>query len=480
MLISGERTWAQGGRELTLEDCIDLANEQSPESKIALKAFESVHWSYMSYRAGLKPQVSLDLFTPGLQRTIQQNLGDNGELNFIQQNTGFSSGNLRVSQLIAPTGGTVSLSSGLQRIDQFGPNGYVSYTTAPLLLGLQQPLFAFNQQKWEKKIQPLQYKRAEKSYLEAREQIAVDISGKYFDVYIAQISLDNALSNQRVNDSIFTISKGRYNVGKIAENDLLQTELAALNAKSEVNSARLSLEKAKTELAISLGLPNSGELSVRAPADVPEVMVDAEFALSQARSNRSEMIDFDVRGLQAESSVNQAKASNRFNANLNAEFGLNGSAATLPGAYSGLLDRQVANLSIGIPILQWGRGKAAVESALVERERVNEQIKLEKRRLERDIRFQVLDFLQLQEQVSLALKADQIAARRFNVAKNRYLIGKIDITNLQIAQNEKDSARQSYISRLRQFWTAYYQLRRSTLYDFIADQPLEAPDLDMR
>ena len=44
----------------------------------------------------------------------------------------------------------------------------------------------------------------------------------------------------------------------------------------------------------------------------------------------------------------------------------------------------------------------------------------------------------------------------------------IDITNLQLAQTEKDNARTSYLQTLRQYWAAYYQLRRSTLYDFIA------------
>jgi outer membrane protein TolC len=52
------------------------------------------------------------------------------------------------------------------------------------------------------------------------------------------------------------------------------------------------------------------------------------------------------------------------------------------------------------------------------------------------------------------------------VARNRYLIGRIDITNLLIAQNERDSARRSYIQALRNYWLGVYNLRRLTLYDF--------------
>jgi outer membrane protein TolC len=52
------------------------------------------------------------------------------------------------------------------------------------------------------------------------------------------------------------------------------------------------------------------------------------------------------------------------------------------------------------------------------------------------------------------------------VAYNRYVIGRISIDNLYLAQNEKDQALASYVQALRGFWSAYYQLRKTTLYDF--------------
>ena len=69
-------------------------------------------------------------------------------------------------------------------------------------------------------------------------------------------------------------------------------------------------------------------------------------------------------------------------------------------------------------------------------------------------------------------KADTVAARRFDVAKNRYIIGRIDIGDLYIAQSEKDAALLSYVEALRNFWLAYYRLRRLTLYDFETARPL--------
>lgn len=471
---------AQGGaRVMSLQDCIDLAQRQSPEANIARKGYEAVYWSFRAYRASLLPQLRLDLNAPGILRSISQITQDDGTLDFVQQNQAFSNASLSVSQQIAPTGGSVFVSSGLNRLDVFGTNAYVQYQARPVLIGFSQPIMAFNNLRWQQRLQPLRVQLAEKRYLEALEDIAVSISGLYFDVYIAQITLANAQSNEAINDSIFDVANGRYRVGKIAENDLLQTELAYLNAQADANRAALALQKAKVNLAIILGIADAESIQLLPPDAVPPVEIDEKFALSQANQNRSDIVDYSVRELEAESNVAQARADNRFSASINATFGLNQAGSTIQDAYTQPLSQQTATVGLGIPILQWGRGKAQIASAKVEQARAQEQIRLDQRRLERDVRFQVLDFAQLQLQMQLAAKADTIAIRRYEVAKNRYLIGKIDITNLQIAQNEKDNARASYIGVLRQFWVAYYQLRRSTLYDFINQEALVAPEIEV-
>ena len=52
------------------------------------------------------------------------------------------------------------------------------------------------------------------------------------------------------------------------------------------------------------------------------------------------------------------------------------------------------------------------------------------------------------------------------------MIGKISITDLNIAMQEKDEARRDYVAALDEYWTAYYTLRQMTLYDFEQDIPI--------
>jgi outer membrane protein TolC len=82
--------------------------------------------------------------------------------------------------------------------------------------------------------------------------------------------------------------------------------------------------------------------------------------------------------------------------------------------------------------------------------------------------FAALQLSQARRNVALSAKADTVAGKRFEVAYNRYVIGRITIDNLYIAQTEKDQALLQYVEALRGYWQAYYRLRRATLYDFAA------------
>ncbi|MNL65473.1 hypothetical protein D3C87_1898080 [compost metagenome] len=72
----------------------------------------------------------------------------------------------------------------------------------------------------------------------------------------------------------------------------------------------------------------------------------------------------------------------------------------------------------------------------------------------------------LQKQVKLTQVADGIAADRYQIAKERFILSDLSVTDLGIATQEKDIARRDYILALRDYWQAYYSLRLLTLYDF--------------
>ena len=76
-------------------------------------------------------------------------------------------------------------------------------------------------------------------------------------------------------------------------------------------------------------------------------------------------------------------------------------------------------------------------------------------------------------QVNIAAKSDTVAQKMFEVTKQRFLIGKIAVIELNNADTQKDQSRRSYISSLQSYWNYFYNLRELTLFDFINRKPLE-------
>ncbi len=70
----------------------------------------------------------------------------------------------------------------------------------------------------------------------------------FFEALAAQTQEKIYQLNVANQDTLFKISKGRFDLGKIAENELLQIELSLLNARNTLEQATLQKEMAYQEL----------------------------------------------------------------------------------------------------------------------------------------------------------------------------------------------------------------------------------------
>jgi outer membrane protein TolC len=216
---------------LTLQDAIRMAQQQGPAAQVARSNRDAAHWRDRAFNARLLPQLFLTGDAANLDHGINPILFPDGTTQFINQSQNQSSLSLGFSQAIPLTGGTISIGSEVSRIDQFGDQNARYYQTTPVVVGLQQELFRPRAIVWDKRVQSLSATVAERGYLEAREDVAGQTADAFFDLYAQEMALANATTNVAVNDTLYTLNKGRFEVGKIGENDLLKSELALLRAR---------------------------------------------------------------------------------------------------------------------------------------------------------------------------------------------------------------------------------------------------------
>lgn len=461
---------------LSLHQAIEIATQQSPEAMMARHRYRGSYWQFRTYEAGFMPMLSLDATLPELNRSISPITQPDGSEAFRERRYMSSSMNLSLSKNVGLTGGQVFMNTSLQRIDIFADSTITSWLSTPMNIGFRQPLLAHNQFRWSRRIEPLRYNEAQRRYVEDMEQVAISTINYFFDLLQAQIRNQIQRLNRDNNDTLFQIAQGRYNMGTIAENELLQAELNFLNSEAALENSGLDLQNKEFNLKSYLRLPDNVKIELVPPYETSTLLIDPQQAIMQARNNRAAALGFDRRLIEAASEVNKARLDSRFNASLFAIYGLTQSADDLRKAYINPQDQQRVMVGLQVPILDWGLAKGRIKMAESTQELVKTSVEQEQIDFDQEVNLKVRQFNMQQSQLMIAARSDTVALKRYEVTVQRYRIGRIGIIELNLAQTEKDNAALGYISALHSYWRNYYELRKLTHYDFLTNRQLEFED----
>jgi len=468
---------AAASQPLSLQDAIAMAQQNGHQARAARAAHAAARYRDNDFRDRLLPQLSLTGTLPSYNRSIVQVLQadtvtGNAVTLFQSQAQTTTSLGLQLTQTLPLTGGELFVSSSLSRLTVSGQGALQTWSSVPVTIGLRQDIFRPNVAEWNRREQNVQIEEQERAYREAMEDVAVQTTGLFFAAYAARKNLDNAVSEVAVNDTLYRLNTGRFQVGRIGENDLLQSQLALLQARTSLDAARLAYEHALAELRLGLGLPADRPLEVAVGRDVPDLEPDTARAVAEAMRNASAVSAAALADVQARQRITEAQLADGVGATLQASYGYNATAATMSLAYQNLLEARQFTLSVQLPLWQWGAHGAGVKAAQADRATVADQSAATLEQLALDAKFAALQLSQARRNVALLTVADSVAGKRFDVAYQRYVIGKITIDNLYIAQQERDAALVQIVGGLRDYWLAYYNLRRITLFDFAADRPI--------
>lgn len=480
ILFSPLASTAQQRVEFTLDEIVARAKGRSPAALRAETRRENRYWNYRFFRSNYNPQLRLGGTVPGFSQSVNNVIQPDGSVGFREVRQNLMDLELGMEQTIAATGGNISINSSTNRFDNFlAPQGIpqTQWSGVPINVRLSQPIFAFNPLKWDKKIEPLVYEESKREFVEEMEQISQTVTQLFFDFLISQVNFEIASKNLTNTQEILKIEQGRYNIGTTYEDKLLQVELQVLQARQDLAQARLDLEANSLRLKSYVGLNETAEINLIPPQEVPDFSVNVEQAIDFAFQNRAEALGFDRRILEAESGVAQARGQ-RFNMFLNASYGLNNAALNWQDIYFDPNRQTLVNLSFLVPILDWGRNKARMGQAEANKKLVEYTVEQDVINFEQEIFTKVKNFSMLKERLEITKMSDEVADKRYDISLRRYQNGNVTITDLNIAQQEKDQNRRAYIQSLRDYWTAYYELRQLTLYDFQSGQLLYTPDVE--
>ena len=464
---------AQGEREITLTEAISLARIQSVDAAVALNELKTSYWEYRTFRADLLPEVNFAGTLPNYNKSYSSYQNADGEYGFVRSNILGLSGQFSIDQNLWFTGGKLSLNSSLEFFRQLGESGNRHFMSVPISLQLTQPIFGVNNLKWNRRIEPVRYSEAKASFISATEDVTIKTITYFFQLLLAKEVLGTARQNQLNAERLYEVAGAKRKMGQISENELLQLKLSALNAKAALTEAMSNLNAKMFQLRAFLGVEEDVTLQPVVPESAPDIRMMYKTVLDKSLERNSFAQSIRRRQLEADYAVATARGNLR-SVDLFASVGYTGQNREFASAYNNLLDNQIVQVGVKIPILDWGKRRGKVKVAKSNRDVVLSTLRQEQMNFSQDIFLLVENFNNQAQQLEIAKEADAIAQQRYKTSIETFLIGKINTLDLNDAQNSKDEARQKHISELFNYWSYFYQIRSLTLWDFQKNEELEA------
>ena len=459
---------------LTLEQTILLAADSSLEAFRSKNVYMSSYWEFRAFRAGRLPSLTLNL-TPGqYYRSIIKRYDSETNLDIYRQQQSFEAyGGLSVVQNFDLLGGTFFLNTNLDYLRNFGDNTGTQYTSVPIRIGYQQDLLGYNAFKWEKKIEPLKYEKAQKQLVYDLENTAGLAAGYFFTLAMAQAEYDLAEENRRNTDTLYRIGEERYKIAAISQSDLLTLKLDRINAVNSLKNADITLKRAMFALTSFLNMDKNTNIRLRLPSYPKSMEISSEKALAEARANNPDLLAYKQNILESQQNVDKTRKESMFNASITASVGYNQVAETLSDVYRDPLRQDIVSLSVSIPLIDWGVRRGRYNMAKNNLNVTEITARQGEVKIEEDVIMTVGDFNIQKDLITSAEEALIIADDAYAKTRQRFVIGKADINSLTLSRQRQQEASRNYISALENYWVSYFKIRKLTLYDFEYNMPIE-------
>jgi outer membrane protein TolC len=459
--------FAQQRVTLDLQQTIALANDSSLEAFRTKNMYLSGYWEYRTYKANRLPSLTLNMTPAQYNRDITKRYDSEQDLDIYRsQQSFYAYGNLAIRQNLDLTGGTFYLDTELGYMRSFGGNKYTQFTSVPVRLGYSQSLVGYNPFRWERKIEPLKYEKVKKEFIYNAEQVSEQATTYFFALAMAQAEYDLAKENVASTDTLYRIGMQRLKIAAISRADLLTLKLDVVNARNTLQNATSALKRATFSLASFLNMEKNTEIRIVLPGRPQQLTIPVDEALAAAQSNNPQFLEVRQDVLEAEQNVDKTKKESRFNASINASVGFNQVAEKFGEAYKSPMQQEMVSVSVSIPLVDWGVRKGKYNMAKNNLNVVKTSARQSEISIEEEVIMTVSDFNVQQDLVKSAEEALDLSILAYNETRQRFIIGKADISSLTLSLNRQQEAQRNYISALQDYWLNYYKIRKLTLHDF--------------
>ena len=356
-------SFAQEKQIISLQEAILLAQENSID---ALEARQELHTSitrYRNFKTTFLPQIVLNGTLPSLNKSNSKYQNDDGSYKFISTSVLSENLSFSIQQQLPWTGGTISIQSSIDNMEQIGDAQTRQFSSVPISLSLSQPIFAYNEYKWNKQLEPLLLQYARKQYQIKLEEISIKTITYYFELLLAQVNEEIARQQFENSKKLLQIAEGKKERGLSDNNEFQQLKLNYINSSASIIESAQDVERKRFQLCSFFNIKENIQFITILPDNTPHVDISLEQVLKIVENNHPFKEEINQRLIMIEQNLAQAKAQRRPSINTYFSIGYSATGNSLQSAYKDLQNRQLIEVNVKLPILDWGKAKRQVEIA---------------------------------------------------------------------------------------------------------------------
>lgn len=473
IFLAGISVFSYAQRTLTIEQALDIAEENNPSMKSSKLSFERTQLLLEVSRIALKPQFSMNVNPLNYS---QSRTFDNYNSAWYTNKNFSSSGTFRGDLPILWTDGSLSLTNTFRWQDNEAQRASGTIINQAfvndLSLRLNQPLFTYNRRKMEMRTLEFNHENSGISYALQRLSMEQSITRQFYSVYSSQNSLEISQAELKNVQRNYEIISAKVEANLSAREELFQAEVNLANAESNVQSGEVSLQNAKDALKQTLGMSLNEDINVVVNIEVVPMLVNTEKAIQSGLLSRMELRQREISMEQAELTMITTKATNEFSGNVSLALGITGDNKNLGNIYDAPTQSPSVSVTFSIPIFDWGQRKTRIKAQEISQTITQLDYENEKVNIELAIRQSLRSLANLRTQIEIAEKNVRNADLTYSLNEVRYREG--DLTGLQMSQyqSQLSNSKTNLVSAQIRYKNELLNLKIITLYDFENDKPI--------
>lgn len=459
-------------QQIALVDAIEIAKKYSVDFQENKVAFISDYLSFKHYQIGFLPEISFSFNPISYNRSYTERYDyENNITTYKETNTLSSNGGINISQAMPFTGGNISISSNISRLENFGQLGQTYFTASPLRVSFSQPLFTYNAYKWEKKEMPLKLKLAKIRLLQQEQELNQKTAELYFELVKASQLYELAVFEVQSSDTLFEAGKNLLEINRITPLQLADLQLKQVNATIMLAQREQQLYYARYGLKKHLGGYLPEEAKPTLTDSIPIIDLNSADILNKARETNPFYLEIKQEKIELERKIDIEANSNKLSANLNFSYGLNQVGGGIREAYSKPTETQTGSVSLTIPVVDYGKGRDNLILAKLEKETWEMRIETRIADFEHNLSRQLLDFDITIRNINNSRRAKKLAMDVYQMKVEQYKIGLVTLRELNESYTDLLNANENYVGNIASFWTGYYSIQGVALFDLQRKEP---------